>query len=75
MKATKFPYTLSRSEVKRIVWAATDRYPACRAGQAVCNNYEIPDVLKERIYECNDSKKVVDILYDFFHSKEYQNFL
>lgn len=66
----KFPYTITRSEVKRIVYNC--RNPHLRVGQAVCNAYSMGD-LEQVLWENNDFDSVITILCNHFHKPDYQN--
>lgn len=62
----KFPAFVTRSELKRLIHTATQKFPACRIGQAVCNNWSIHPKLEEKIYGLNGFETVTQEISNFY---------
>lgn len=71
MANQKFPYALTRSEMKRIIHNC--RKPNQRIGQAVCNTYALPQYVIDTIWESDNFDYVVAVIWDNFHRIDYQN--
>lgn len=71
----KFPYTTSYAEVFAIVH---DHCPTgygrslLRPGQSICNAYDIPKELDEKIYQMRSHVQVAKALCEWFHREGYQ---
>lgn len=70
----KFPYTTSYAEVFAIVHEHCPVHPAnaMRPGQAICNAYEIPQELDEKIYQMRSHVQVAQAICEWFHREGYQ---
>lgn len=60
-----FPTVVTRSEIKRIVWQCCTKWQGCRPGQAVANNFTLPQHIENSIWEMKDKEQVVQYLYNW----------
>lgn len=65
---TNFPTVVTRSELKRIVWAISSGASSQRVGQAVANYYNLPKDVEDAIWEDNNFGSVVEKLYNWIFS-------
>jgi len=70
----KFPYTTSYAEVFAIVHnhCPASGYVLMRPGQAICNAYDIPQELDEKIYQMRSHVQVAKTISEYFHREGYQ---
>jgi hypothetical protein len=64
---TKFPEFVTRSELKRIVYAA--RVDGQRPGQSVCNRYMLDSPLDNFIWEMKDIDLVIAAIFNWYQEE------
>lgn len=52
----------TRSELGRLLYQVMMKWPHCRPGQALCNEFQVPKELEDKIYELKAPGKVIDII-------------
>lgn len=68
---TQFPNVVGKSEVKRI--CSLVQVEGQRYGQAVCNRFDLPKDLEDKIWESDNPSFVWQAVYENCFKKDYQN--
>jgi hypothetical protein len=72
MSKRKLPQFATYSECKRFIFQ-TRNNAHLRYGQALCNRFEIPKDLEDKIWEEKDFHRVVQAVWNYTNRPEYQN--